>query len=95
MRFKLLLILVFLLEANISYMQAQSVSDLKKQYKQTMNELKLKHGLSSIEIKTGDNGFWYYLVSKSLGRNKLYGVIDKNNNLLFECKYDVICYVNG
>lgn len=88
------LLLLFVL-CSISSAYSQSLNSLKKQNKQIMKELKLKYGLSSINIMKGDGDFWYYLVSKKVNRDKLYGIIDKDNNILFDCEYNTIEYLNG
>ena len=63
--------------------------------KLSRKELKEKYGLSSVKKQYGDNGFWYYLVSKNEDGQKLYGVIDQNDSLIIDCHYEDIVYISG
>ena len=95
MQAKLIFLILLFWGMWCSSIYAQSLSSLKRENKQTMKELKVKYGLSSIKIEMGDNGFWYYLVSQKKGNQKCYGVISKNGNFIFECEYEDIIYING
>ena len=95
MQAKLIFLILLFWGMWCSSIYAQSLSSLKSENKQTMKELKVKYGLSSIKIEMGDNGFWYYLVSQKKGNQKCYGVISKNGNFIFECEYEDIIYING
>jgi hypothetical protein len=59
-----------------------------------MKALKASRNLSSIKVEVGDNGFWYYLVTQKRDGKKLYGVIDKDTNQLFDCVYESITYIH-
>lgn len=95
MQAKLIFLILLFWGMWCSSIYAQSLSSLKRENKQTMKELKVKYGLSSIKIEMGDNGFWYYLVSQKKGNQKCYGVISKNGNFIFECEYEDIIYLNS
>lgn len=71
MQAKLIFLILLFWGMWCSSIYAQSLSSLKRENKQTMKELKVKYGLSSIKIEMGDNGFWYYLVSQKKGNQKM------------------------
>lgn len=72
---------------------AQNIKELKKENKQYINELKIQ-GYKSVKIQIGDNGFWYFLVSKKVDGKKVYGVISKDKEVLFDCKYTSVNYIS-
>jgi len=87
-RIVILLIFIF----HFLFIPAQNIRDLEKVNKVYIKELKSK-GYKSVDIKTVDNGFWYFLVGKKIEGKKVYGVIDKDRKELFECKYTQIAYL--
>lgn len=72
---------------------SQNVKMIKKEHQGFIKSLK-DNGYKSVEIKVGDNGFWYFLVKMKVGGKNLYGAFDSNDNVLFECKYSNIIYIS-
>ena len=64
-RIVILLIFIF----HFLFIPAQNIRDLEKVNKVYIKELKSK-GYKSVDIKTGDNGFWYFLVGKKIEGKK-------------------------
>ena len=58
MQAKLIFLILLFWGMWCSSIYAQSLSSLKRENKQTMKELKVKYGLSSIKIEMGDNGLF-------------------------------------
>lgn len=75
--------------------KAQSLATLKKEHKEDIKKLREDKGFSQVQIIVGDNGFWFYLVEKKVGKGKLYGVVKNDNSVLFNTDYNSITYING
>ena len=86
-----ILLSLFLFSSFLTF--AQDVKELRKINKEYIKELK-SIGFKSVKIKTGDNGFWYFLVGNKVDGKVLYGVITADKEVLFDCKYTAITYAS-
>ncbi len=73
---------------------SQNLGVIKKEHKEFIKSLK-ENGFKSVDIEIGDNGFWYFLVKKKVNGKNIFGAFDKNEKVLFDCKYSGIYYVSG
>lgn len=67
---------------------AQSVKDLEKQNKETINRLKKQNKLKKVEIRIEDDGFWYYLLR---GASSI-GVANQQGEIVVPVQYTDIKY---
>lgn len=74
---------------------SQNVYQLQRANKAVMKELKQAYGLSSLQICTGDNGFWYYLGCRKTDGKKLYGILSHDKELLVDFENRSVTYVPG
>ncbi len=88
-------IFLFMLIFTATAVSAQDLRSLKKLHKEDMKALKELHGLKSIEIKTGDNGMWYYEACKVVDGQELYGIFDQEKKLIIDIKHTSLVYTNA
>lgn len=67
---------------------AQSVKDLEKQNKETINRLRKQNKLKKVEIRIEDDGFWYYLLR---GASAI-GVANQQGEIVVPVQYKDIKY---